>query len=172
METTNTTHSESSQLVCQILADALAGERAHVSVERAFEGLTWRQSGMEVANSPHTIWQLLKHLNYWQDRWISRLEGMKVLPSKTSDDGWEFDKAPSDEAVYKRELGKLLTGIRYINDTMLPQPDCLRKAMGDYPSGFNVVQAMASHISYHLGEVVLLRRMLALWPPPSGGYTW
>jgi hypothetical protein len=59
---------------------------AHVSAERAFEGLTWRQAGVQVPNSPQTIWQLLKHLNYWQDRFISRIEGMKVLPAKTSED--------------------------------------------------------------------------------------
>jgi hypothetical protein len=39
-------------------------------------------------------------------------------------------------------------------------------------TSFNWLQTMASHISYHLGEVVLMRRMLGLWPPPSGGYTW
>ncbi|GJM30224.1 MAG: hypothetical protein DHS20C17_28590 [Cyclobacteriaceae bacterium] len=162
----------SPDLICELLSDALIGNRAHVSPERAFEGLTWRQSGQLVSESPHTIWQLLKHLNYWQDRLISRIEGMKVLPAKTSDDGWKFDSAPEDEEMYKRELGKLLTGINYMTQTKLPQPDKLCGVKGDYPHGFGVIQAMASHISYHLGEVVLLRRMLGLWPPPSGGYTW
>jgi hypothetical protein len=29
-----------------------------------------------------------------------------------------------------------------------------------------------SHNSYHLGQVVLLRRMRGVWPPPGGGLTW
>jgi hypothetical protein len=97
---------------------------------------------------------------------------MKVLPAKTSDDGWKFDSSPPDEETYKRDLGKLLISINYITQTMLPQLDCLKVSMGDYPHGFAVIQSMASHISYHLGEVVLLRRMLGIWPPPSGGYSW
>lgn len=162
----------SSELICELLCGALEGKRAHVSPERAFEGLNWRQSGLSVPQSPHTIWQLLKHLNYWQDRLISRIEGMKVLPAKTSDDGWNFNSAPEDEETFNRELGKLLTGINYMTQTLLPQADELYGVKGDYPHGFGVIQTMASHISYHLGEVVLMRRMLGLWPPPSGGYTW
>ena len=123
-------------------------------------------------NSPHTIWQLLKHLNYWQDRLISRIEGMKVLPAKTSDDGWKFEQAPADEGAYRQELGKLLTGINYMTQTLLPQMHALKGPKGDFPHGFAVIQSMASHVSYHVGEVVLLRRMLGLWPPPSGGFTW
>jgi len=173
METTaNFSKSGTNKLLCMILSDALKGQRAHVSAERAFEGLTWRQAGVSVPGSPHTIWQLLKHLNYWQDRFISRIEGMKVLPAKTSDDGWKFDAAPEDEATYKRELGKLLTGINYMTETMLPEADNLYDSKGDYKNGFSVIQSMASHISYHLGEVVMLRRMAGLWPPPSGGYSW
>jgi len=172
MKLSKVEHSIEPDLLRTLLSDALLGKRAHLSTERAFDGLTWRQTGLVVSNSPHTIWQLLKHLNYWQDRYISRIEGMKVLPAKTSDDGWKFDPAPPDEGTYNRELGKLLTGINYMTQTMLPQINCLKGPMGDYPNGFAVIQSMASHISYHLGEVILLRRMLGIWPPPSGGFTW
>jgi hypothetical protein len=172
MDKLNTKDVITPDLLCELLCNALTGNRAHVSAERAFEGLSWRQAGQEVPGSPHTIWQLLKHLNYWQDRLISRIEGMKVLPAKTSDDGWKFEKAPSDETTYRRELGKFLTGIDYMTQTLLPESNGLIDCKGDYPNGFAVIQTMASHISYHLGEVVLLRRMLELWPPPSGGYTW
>jgi hypothetical protein len=80
--------------------------------------------------------------------------------------------APEDEASFKRELGKLLTGIYYIEEYMSSQAKELHSSKGDYKNGFTVIQAMASHISYHLGEVVMLRRMAGLWPPPSGGYSW
>jgi hypothetical protein len=71
MTATNTNETPIDEMFTGLLCDALVGKRAHVAAERAFEGLTWRQAGMLVPNSPHTIWQLLKHLNYWQDRFIS-----------------------------------------------------------------------------------------------------
>ena len=159
------------ELLIGVLRDALFGKQAHVTLERALEGLHWHQVGVEVLKSPHTIWQQLKHLNYWQDRFISRMEGMKVLPAKSSDEGWCFPKAPASEADYRKEVGKLLTSINYIAELVQDDRD-LSNEMGDYPHGYAVIQAMASHLSYHIGEIVLLRRLIGAWPPPSGGYSW
>jgi hypothetical protein len=43
---------------------------------------------------------------------------------------------------------------------------------GKYPTKYEMIQAMASHISYHMAEIVLLRRIFGAWPPRSGGMTW
>ena len=106
------------ELLKEVLRDALFGKQAHVTLERALEGLQWHQAGLQVPDSPHTIWQQLKHLNYWQDRFISRMEGMKVLPAKSSDDGWCFPQAPSSEGDFRKEVGKLLTSINYIAELL------------------------------------------------------
>ena len=31
---------------------------------------------------------------------------------------------------------------------------------------------MAHHNAHHLGQIVTLRQIMGLWPPPSGGWTW
>ena len=31
---------------------------------------------------------------------------------------------------------------------------------------------LAVHNAHHLGQVVLMRQVLGLWPPPSGSWTW
>ncbi len=171
MESTHIINSDTS-LLRSMLGDALYGKNSHVSPERALEGLSWQQTGKHVPGAPHTIWQQIMHLNYWQDRFISRIEGMKVLPAKTSDDGWCFPHSPKNEHQFRNEVGKLLTGINYIAEMLEHNHRCLGSQKGDYPHGFAVIQAMASHLSYHLGEIVLLRRMMGAWPPPSGGYSW
>ena len=39
-------------------------------------------------------------------------------------------------------------------------------------NGYTALEVLALHNSYHLGQIVLLRRILGAWPPPSGGDTW
>jgi hypothetical protein len=39
-------------------------------------------------------------------------------------------------------------------------------------SRLEILHAIASHNSYHIGEAVVLRQILGKWPPPSGGLTW
>jgi uncharacterized damage-inducible protein DinB len=35
-----------------------------------------------------------------------------------------------------------------------------------------MLHIIGSHNSYHTGQAALLRQLLAVWPPPSGGVTW
>jgi hypothetical protein len=44
--------------------------------------------------------------------------------------------------------------------------------MGAEKSRLEMLHTIAGHNSYHVGQVVLLRQLLAAWPPPSGGLTW
>ena len=34
------------------------------------------------------------------------------------------------------------------------------------------LRAMTQHVSYHVGQIALLRRILGSWPPPGGGDSW
>jgi uncharacterized damage-inducible protein DinB len=31
---------------------------------------------------------------------------------------------------------------------------------------------VANHNAHHLGQVIILRQVMGLWPPPSGSWTW
>ncbi len=39
-------------------------------------------------------------------------------------------------------------------------------------SVLEILQLIATHNSYHVGQIVSLRRGLGSWPPPRGGLTW
>jgi hypothetical protein len=34
------------------------------------------------------------------------------------------------------------------------------------------LESLGAHNAYHLGRIVLLRQLMGLWPPPSGGFSW
>jgi len=36
----------------------------------------------------------------------------------------------------------------------------------------DVLVHVATHNAHHLGQVILLRQLLGVWPPPSGSWTW
>jgi hypothetical protein len=36
----------------------------------------------------------------------------------------------------------------------------------------DVWEHVAQHNAHHLGQVVILRQFLGLWPPPAGSFTW
>ncbi len=125
--------------------------------------------GKKTENSPYTIWQILKHINFWQGRFISYIKKDLTPSSLSAKEGWAFPASPSSEDELQNEIDKFNSSL---DEAMSLNKDELEKKAQQYKTGYDVLQAMASHISYHIGEIVFLRRMLGSWPPPSGGDTW
>jgi hypothetical protein len=153
----------------EILNNGLEGINAHLNPRNAVEDLTVEIAGREIPGSPHTIWQILKHINFWQERFISYIIDESSAPVLTAKEGWSFPKSPDNEDEVKREIEKFNSTL---NEVLGFSESKLSEKAQKYKSSFDALQAMASHISYHIGEIVILRRIAGYWPPPSGGDTW
>ena len=154
-----------------ILEGALEGKQAHLDAQKALEGLKLDITGRKILNTPYTIWQLLKHMNHWQDKFLSRIQGMKVEGDASWVEGWEDKLNADSQQALDREVDKLLRSINLAKTIMREDGDMIQDRTY-YASKYDVIQSMASHLSYHLAEVILLRRIFGAWPPPSGGYVW
>ncbi|HYL16961.1 MAG TPA: DinB family protein [Terriglobales bacterium] len=158
-----------SKIVDQTVAHALSGKGAHVATPSIFAGLDWKVAGNQPAGAPHSIFQLLKHMTYWQDWVVKWLDGKRPPVPKHASGSWPDTPDPVDAEEWKEAV----KDFRVTLDELGRQS---RKtdvfAMLGKKSRLEMLQTIASHTSYHAGQVVLLRQMLKKWPPPSGGLTW
>jgi uncharacterized damage-inducible protein DinB len=153
----------------QVLIQAFEGHNAHVGTKKALEGLSLKMTGKKILNTPYTIWQLLKHINYWQDKFLNRLQGNDdVLLVCNWQEGWEEQPNAEYQEELDREIQKIDDGIEKAIQLLHREGDTTVSSIG-YKNKYDVLQAMASHLSYHLGEVILLRRIFGSWQMPSKG---
>ena len=155
----------------QMVLNGLQGRGAHASVNHIFEDLDWRLAGRCPEGSPYTIWQLLNHLIYWQDYTLRLLAGeAPAVPEHA--DLWQGDTVPASETSWNTAVESFLAGLRMVEEAAKNYD--LESATPALPeqSHAETLGMLIGHNSYHLGQVVLLRRMLGSWPPPSGGDTW
>ena len=57
------------------LRELLYGVRCHLHILHALEGLDPRLAGGDVEGAPHTIFQILHHMVYWQGFALHRMRG-------------------------------------------------------------------------------------------------
>ncbi|MFB3921082.1 MAG: DinB family protein [Terriglobia bacterium] len=151
------------------VARALSGEGAHAASKNMFQGLDWKLAGARPEGAPHSIFQIVGHLTFWQDWVVEWLDGGKPQVPKHAAGSWPKDPAPAG----KREWDKAVKAFRRGLDGLerrARKADLLAQRGKHTPLG--MLHAIASHNSHHLGQVVMLRQMLGAWPPPSGGVTW
>ncbi len=157
------------ELLQQALSRALCGKDAHVQAIQALEDLDWKDAGAQPKGVPHTIFQLLHHMIYWQNWTIKWLDGEDPELPKHAVLSWPADPGPKNRSIWQKARDDFLTGLEHL----MQRSDELKflKRSGKW-SHSDMMQIIASHNSYHLGQIVLIRRMLSSWPPPSGGDTW
>lgn len=153
------------------LRHALSGHQAHVGTSSVFDGLDWTLAGDRPKNSPHSAYQLLRHMVYWQEWVLEWLDGKRPTTPRHAAGSWPDTLAAPDRQAWKREVRRFQAGLRRL-DQHASDAELLRKRGRRGRSGLDMLQAIASHNSYHAGQVVVVRQMVGAWPPPSGGLTW
>ncbi len=156
-------------VVRKICGQALSGRGAHAETRGALGGLDWKLAGLRPEAVPHSIFQVVNHMIYWQEFALRWLDGQKQPTPEHASESWPGRESPVsveewDEAV--EGFGRGLEGL----ECRAQQQDLLADVGGK--TAMEIVQLVASHNSYHLGQVAFARRMMKAWPPPGGGATW
>ena len=161
------------------LEEVLAGDSAAAPPAFILEGLSSEAAHQLVIGSPRTIYDELWHIVYWQQitlDWISQLEtpyparaseGFPTVSDKTTET-WDelcqhFFRGNRVAAASARDESRLGVPVRCPSRPSLPvRVMTVREQL----------ESLGAHNAYHFGRIVLLRQMMGLWPPPSGGDTW
>jgi uncharacterized damage-inducible protein DinB len=150
---------------------ALTGEWSHVSPTQALEGLDWRTAGERPGGSPYSVFRVLNHMVFWQEIYLDHLRGQTPPPVPHDIDGWPGSDRPASAEEWAQAIARFQEGLGEAN--ALARAEGLDEPLsGRIPTRHDALHLIASHNGYHVGQIVLLRRMLVAWPPPGGGDTW
>lgn len=160
---------DASELVTAIVRQALTGRGAHVETLGALDGLDWKLAGERPDGDSHSIFQIVNHLVYWQEFALQWLDGEKPATPEHAADSWPGAEAPASPEEWEATVE------RFREAHAEYERRCggcdLYERLGP-KTALEIIQLIASHNSYHAGQVAILRRMLGSWPPPAGGATW
>jgi uncharacterized damage-inducible protein DinB len=153
----------------RVVLQALSGRGAHVLAADTLDGLAWREAGRRGAAAPHSVFQIVNHLVYWQDYSLAWIDGGGPETPAHAAESWPGEEAPKSAAEWRRTVAGFRAGLEAL-ERRARERDLL-EVVGD-KSVLEILQLIASHNSYHLGQVAWARQELGAWPPPGGGATW
>lgn len=161
--------SSNDKILSHIVSRALSGEGAHAGTRNAFDSLDWKVASLRPPGIPHSIFQLLGHTTYWQNWVLDWLDGKDPAIPRHATGSWPSNAGPANAADWKRAVGNFCRSLDEL-ESRSGEGDLLG-TIGN-TSRLRMLHTIASHTSYHIGQVVTLRQLLGKWPPPSGGLTW
>jgi hypothetical protein len=148
------------------LGNLLKGGGAHIQVMDALEGFPLQQRGTYVTGLPHTGWQLLEHLRIAQWDILEFSRNPKHVSPEFPEGYWPKTPAPRTEEewtdsvwAFRRDLRDMVRLVENVRvDLYAPIPNGQGKTI------LREALILADHNSYHLGQLVDLRRALGAWP--------
>lgn len=144
----------------------LGGGGAHVSFEKSIEGLPSGLRGVKPTNLPFTAWRLLEHLRIAQWDIVEFSVNPKHVSPEWPDGYWPEGDAPPSDAAWKKSVQQFRRDLKRMEALVAdPHTDLYaRIPHGDGQTILREALLVADHNAYHLGALVMLRRLLGAWP--------
>lgn len=147
------------------LGRLLAWEDAHVGFETAIADIPTELRGKQPPGVPYSPWQLLEHLGRTQRDILDFCVNPNYHELHWPDDYWPSSAAPPSAAAWDESI-RLFREDRDALQKLAadPQVDLFaRIPHGDGQTYLRELLVVADHAAYHIGELVVVRRLLGIW---------
>ncbi|MGD6834383.1 DinB family protein [Sutcliffiella halmapala] len=129
-----------------------------VSLHHAIKDLSTEQASWKLNDSSNSIWEIVNHLNYYNERYLLRLQG-EDIPKGVHTNDYTFQPIETD---WKTAVDRMNT---ILSDWSRALENCdeaaLNKWVGD-------ITQLTIHNAYHIGQIVHIRKQQEAWDPSQG----
>ena len=147
------------KLLREHLLELLLGRSAHIDIEKAVANFPMDHINTTVANSPHTAWQLLEHIRIAQWDILEFSRNADHVSPDWPEGYWP--KADGTADTWRASIDEVLRDMQSMRDLVADEHTDLYAKI-EHGEGQTVLREallVADHNAYHLGQLVLLKRM-------------
>jgi uncharacterized damage-inducible protein DinB len=149
-----------------IVASALDWEQAHATFDSAVAEMAPKLRGTRPNQFPHSAWELVEHIRRTQHDLLEFCTNPDYEELKWPDDYWPPKPAPDNDAAWNESIAAYHRDAAALAAFTL---DASRDLTAKIPHGtgqtyLRTVLVAVDHTSYHVGQIIAVRRLLGAWP--------
>jgi len=143
----------------------LSAKQAHADFEQAVKGLPVELRGKRPKGAEHSPWEILEHLRIAQWDILDFSVNPKYREMKWPDDYWPKSPKPPSAGAWAKSVRGFREDLQRMCDLVSNESTDLfaKIPWGDGQTILREALLVADHNAYHIGELVLVRRLLGAW---------
>lgn len=147
------------------LLELLDGGNAHADFEKTIAGLPIKLRSSKPEGAPHSPWQLLEHLRLAQWDILEFSRNPQHVSPEWPGGYWPSTEAPPNDEAWGQSVDGFRADLQAMKDLVASSSTDLyaRIPHGDGQTILREALLVADHNAYHLGQLVLVRRLLGDW---------
>lgn len=120
-------------------------------------------AGILVEGHASSIWQILNHLVIWQRFSIQKLNNINAEIQFDETQSWIKEQAPKSLMEWKNKIQEFNQQVVQVEQFI----KTLRMEDAMLNNKLQLIQEAGIHLSFHLGEIILMARQKNKYPKPS-----
>jgi hypothetical protein len=143
----------------------LRGGGAHLNFGKAVAGLPANLRGVCPRGVPHSCWRLVEHMRIAQWDILEFCRNATHVSPKFPDGSWPEGDAPPTAGAWSKSIALFRADLKAMEDLVADSKTDLfaRIPHGDGQTILREALLVADHNAYHLGQLVVIRRLLGAW---------
>ena len=147
------------------VVNLLRGGHAHIGFKKAVAGMPEELRGRKPRGAPYTAWQQVEHMRIAQQDILEYIRTPKHVSPEWPAAYWP-QPVPPTQSAWDRSVRAFQADLKTLADMAGdPSTDLLSRVPHD-PDGPTILHELllvADHNAYHLGQLIVLRRILGAW---------
>ena len=147
------------------LLELLRGAGAHLPFEAAIADLPAKLRGVKPSGLDFTVWRLLEHMRLAQWDILEFSRNPKYVSPEFPAGYWPRGDAPPNDAAWRKSVARFRADLKAMQKLVEdPATDLFgRIPWGEGQTILREAMLVADHNAYHMGQMVMLRRLLGAW---------
>jgi hypothetical protein len=147
------------------LVQLLQGGHAHANFEAAIKGLPPALRGRKTEDLPYSPWMLLEHMRIAQWDILEFSRDPKHQSPEFPQGYWPTESEPANPSSWNKSVKSFRDDLKAMQDLVSDPKTDLHHPFpwGDGQTVLREALLLADHNAYHLGEFIVLRRLLGAW---------
>lgn len=148
------------------LLTLLQGAHAHMSPAEVLAGFPLEHVNDKPPNSPYSCWHILEHMRIAQWDIVEFIRDPAHVSPEYPEGYRPRPESRTDEAGWRSSAERLLKDLAALEDMVRDPRNDLFAPIPHAPDYtlFQEALTAADHLSYHMGELAMMRQVLGLWP--------
>jgi hypothetical protein len=143
----------------------LAGGGAHLSFDKAIAGLPANLRGTCPAGLPHSPWRIVEHMRIAQWDILEFCRNPRHASPEFPEGYWPKGDSPPNSSAWQESLATFKDDLQAMQN-LVTDPATDLYAPIPHGQGQTILREallVADHNAYHLGQLVVIRRLLGAW---------
>jgi len=148
------------------LVELLRAESAHVAFDDVIAEWPAQLRGRKTEGIPYSPWQILEHMRIAQWDILEFSRDPKHVSPDWPQGYWPESEAPASDQAWQESVEAFRRELREM-ETLVQNPAIDLFERIPHGQGQTILRealVVADHNAYHLGQLVLMRRLLGAWP--------